>query len=143
MTQDTIKPLIERLEELDAKRTPGDWGFHKALPLVWVEADEDGSPEDFHVAETKRDIDARFIATFANEALPALKAAQAEIDRLQAREAELVEALKPFAELDQTGAPFTYNDDSHGVYGRNETGLTVGDFRKARAALTTDGESHD
>jgi len=63
-----LKPLIERLEALDGKRDAGMW--QQAFPEYWGE---------------KQNAD--FIIVLANEALPALKAAEAEIDDL-AKEAE-------------------------------------------------------
>jgi len=98
MTQD-IKPLIERLEELDAKRTGGHWWVNHDGCIGISEPDEPGATcfIPLGVLDTsdipRAEANGEYIQTLANEALPALKAAQAEIDRLQAREAELVEAI--------------------------------------------------
>jgi hypothetical protein len=50
---------------------------------------------------------------------------------------ELYEALKPFAGFDLRGNHLVSRDDNQPVfYARDETVLTVGDFKKANAALT-------
>ena len=78
MTQD-LKPLIERLEELDAKRTPGDWTIHR----LGIFSETNGYVSNINPRDPS---DIHFANLVCNEALPALKAAQA-------REAELVERV--------------------------------------------------
>ena len=50
--------------------------------------------------------------------------------------AELIEAIKPFAALDLRPDGFDKRDDSQPVYARDKTVITVGDVRRASAALT-------
>ena len=47
----------------------------------------------------------------------------------------LAEALRPLAELDLTPDDFDQRPDSQPIYARNKTAITVGDVRKACAAL--------
>lgn len=49
---------------------------------------------------------------------------------------QLVDALKPFAEFDLRGGNLGDRDDNQPVYARDKTVLTVGDFKRAQAALT-------
>ena len=53
----------------------------------------------------------------------------------QARVERLAEALRPLAELDLTPGDYDNRPDSQPIYARNRTAITVGDVRKARAAL--------
>ena len=55
--------------------------------------------------------------------------------RLEAKVDRLAEALRPLAELDLTPDDFDKRPDSQPIYARNKTSITVGDVRKARAAL--------
>lgn len=138
--------LIERLTELDGKRTPGEWSYigEEHDDFVIFAGDEYVTnigntrlsslelKEGAVAFDVNDQANALFITTLANEALPALEAMKAEIERLR-------EALKPFAKLDQRGDPFSWKDDRP-VYGRNNTQVTTEDFRRARQAL---GDSHD
>lgn len=49
--------------------------------------------------------------------------------------AELIEAIKPLAALDLRPGGFDKRDDSQPVYARDNTVITVGDVRRAAAAL--------
>lgn len=51
------------------------------------------------------------------------------------RAERLEEALRPLAALDLTADGFDQRPDSKPIYARNNTVITVGDVRKARAAL--------
>mgnify|MGYP000022199564 CR=1 FL=1 len=53
----------------------------------------------------------------------------------QDRAERLAEALRPLAELDLTPDDFGQRPDSQPIYARNKTAITVGDVRKACAAL--------
>lgn len=53
----------------------------------------------------------------------------------EARAEWLAEALRPLAELDLTPDDFDQRPNSQPIYARNNTVITVGDVRKARAAL--------
>lgn len=48
---------------------------------------------------------------------------------------ELIEAIKPLAALDLRPDGFDKRDDSQPVYARDNTVITVGDVRRAAAAL--------
>lgn len=48
---------------------------------------------------------------------------------------QILEALKPFAALDLRGDNLGGRDDSQPVYARDKTVLTVGDFKRAQAAI--------
>lgn len=141
------------LRRLLEKATPGplfgQWvGYqHDARCVAWpvsVDAacclppvfEDDGCTAIFRSAA-----DAVAYAALHNAA-PALLAAVDERDALRARIAELEAALKPFAE--RGGATFTVGDyhnpdnapDTQ-IFG-TELFLTVGDLRRARAALQED-----
>jgi hypothetical protein len=61
---------------------------------------------------------------------------EAECDTLRAEVERLVDALRPFAHDDlQSELGGNVQGDSSPVYGRNRATLTLGDFRKARAAI--------
>ena len=60
---------------------------------------------------------------------------RATLGTARKRIVELEDCLKPFADLSQLGEPFSFNDDTRVVYGRDGTTVTVGDFERARAAL--------
>ena len=49
--------------------------------------------------------------------------------------AALIEALRPLANLDLRPGAFDKLDNSQVVYARDNTTITVGDVRRARAAL--------
>ena len=55
--------------------------------------------------------------------------------RLEAKVDRLAEALRPLAEIDLTPDDFDQRPDSQPIYARNKTAITVGDVRKACAAL--------
>lgn len=55
--------------------------------------------------------------------------------RLIAAAPELLEALRPFAELDLRPDGFDQRDDSQPIYARDNSVITVGDVRRARAAI--------
>lgn len=56
-------------------------------------------------------------------------------EKAEARAERLAEALRPLAELDLTPDDFGQRPDSQPIYARNKTAITVGDIRKACAAL--------
>jgi hypothetical protein len=116
-----MQELVERLEKLEAKATPGPWADPEVIGPVgrqqvgWVLLRLDGSgyvatdipgrfdfsSEDVALTSEQlrhgRDIaDAALIVALRNEALPALKTAASEIERKDARIAEL-EGMAPLA----------------------------------------------
>lgn len=62
-------------------------------------------------------------------------------DALRAENERLRAALLPLANLDLRGSGFDQRPDDQIVYARDTTKITVGDVRRARAALK--GDSHD
>jgi len=58
-----------------------------------------------------------------------------EMQRARVAVAELIEAIKPLAALDLRPDGFDRRDDSQPVYARGNTVITVGDVRRASAAL--------
>lgn len=54
---------------------------------------------------------------------------------------ELIEAIKPLAALDLRPDGFDKRDDSQPVYARDNSVITVGDVRRAAAALAQQGGS--
>ena len=59
----------------------------------------------------------------------------AELIEARAAVAELIEAIKPLAAIDLRPDGFDKRDDSQPVYARGNTVITVGDVRRASAAL--------
>jgi hypothetical protein len=57
------------------------------------------------------------------------------IAEVRAAVAELIEAIKPLAAIDLRPDGFDKRDDSQPVYARGNTVITVGDVRRASAAL--------
>jgi hypothetical protein len=55
--------------------------------------------------------------------------------RLIAAAPDLLEALRPFAELDMRPDGFDKRDDSQPIYARDNSVITVGDVRRAVAAI--------
>lgn len=58
-----------------------------------------------------------------------------EMQRARDAVAELIEAIKPLAAIDLRPDGFDKRDDSQPVYARGNTVITVGDVRRASAAL--------
>ena len=58
-----------------------------------------------------------------------------DLTRARAAVAGLIEAIKPLAALDLRPDGFDKRDDSQPVYARDKTVITVGDVRRASAAL--------
>lgn len=58
-----------------------------------------------------------------------------QVEQVRAAVAELIEAIKPLAALDLRPDGFDKRDDSQPVYARDKTVITVGDVRRASAAL--------
>jgi hypothetical protein len=95
---DALTDLIERLKELDAKRTRGAWEFfghsengEKEWGVQSRTQEAINDPEC--VASEISENDARFIDALANESLPALIAAQEREKADKAEIARLREAL--------------------------------------------------
>src|SRR5690606_9747755 len=60
---------------------------------------------------------------------------QAAIREARAAVVELIEAIKPLAAIDLRPDGFDKRDDSQPVYARGDTVITVGDVRRASAAI--------
>lgn len=95
--------LIERLTELDGKRTPGEWEYYSS-EFITVEPECCGRPSGesccgepiacpvpFNIHD---EANGEFVLALANEALPALIASKEREDALQADNERLREALK-------------------------------------------------
>jgi hypothetical protein len=98
-----LKQAAQRLIELDGERTPGTWEGHESLSVIWLESDELGSVQEFHIAECDEcgpasgPNNAAFVIHNANHA-PALA-------RAYLAKCEEVERLKGQLELIGTGIP--------------------------------------
>lgn len=139
--------LIERLAALDEKRTPGEWQCDPAFPRDIQTADQSLEIAALDpLSLTGGDVPCReqqthnaaFITILANEALPALKAAQereatkdAEIERLRGA-LEGIANSKPDNSF-SAGDSEADRDENHCLSGWNDA---VEHFSKrARAAL--------
>lgn len=128
------------------------------LPLPWSDVQPNGRRWLFKLEDRPRVEDyARANVAHATAAKDAeIEALRAEVERLQSinsglcrksnyylidsarwqeRAERLAEALRPLAALDLTADDFDQRPDSQPIYARNNTVITVGDVRKARAAL--------
>jgi hypothetical protein len=79
---------------------------------------------------------------YARGRMDAQRAAAEKIDELERENARLREALKPFAEkAEKDISDREFDDDIYeAVYRHEAPHLTVGDLRRARAALAGSGE---
>lgn len=88
---------IERIAELEAKATPGEWStdpeFEESLTAICISSEREEML--FGACDWP---DADLICALRNEALPLLREMQAENERLKAREKKLKETLLPVCE---------------------------------------------
>ena len=63
-----------------------------------------------------------------------------KLDACEARAKRLAEALRPLANLDLRPDGFDKRPDDQQIYARDRTAITVGDVRRAQAALLRDQE---
>jgi hypothetical protein len=105
------------------KHTPGPWGAHNnevfAGPFKRIKGGISGFRA--HICEMD-DLDLDEDEVEANA-------------RLIAAAPDLLEALRPFAELDMRPDGFDKRDDSQPIYARDNSVITVGDVRRAVAAI--------
>lgn len=107
------------------------------VPNAYWRGDGEWNGKDLVLTPDERD-------RYRAEARAAIECIEATSNTLQDRVRELEEALRPFADLDWRGTIWEGEfepDDSivfHNVATRKE--ITLGDFRKARAALKLIGE---
>ena len=107
--------------------------------LAEAKADNAQYRADFREQEKRIQRVHKELAQITGEAIikrELLTRAEAERDTLRAEVERLVDALRPFAHDDlQSELGGNVQGDSSPVYGRNRATLTLGDFRKARAAI--------
>lgn len=92
------------------------------------------------VAMKRRDFDRQVSAGKEPHHTVTIKADRAEYLRQKGEEAraavaELIEAIKPLAELDLRPDGFDKRPDDQTIYARDRSAITVGDVRRAAAAL--------
>lgn len=159
MTTDTAK-LADEIEALAKDAFGGDWtvcveefGPHKGAVYIHahdVDADGDGLARDYgkricDMADNEDDeANAAFIA-YCHQHKRAIISALRELEAVKAREVELRAALKPFAKSAERDWDDDAPDDtevwcSQGLgYSPTKSWFTVGELRRARAALGGEG----
>ena len=132
MTDIKLLPLPDELQGLGKSGAIKDYALANVLHHT--------APWRYALDNAARDITALrgVMDSYASE----IEALRAEVRTLvrqngewQARVERLAEALRPLAELDLTPDDFGQRPDSQPIYARNKTAITVGDVRKACAAL--------
>lgn len=114
----------------DAVHTPLPWKLSPWHVEEGPSAARSSCKENFIICTTASDDDAALIVTAVNER-PALLA----------RVAELEAALRPFAEFADVCDHFGHDDERRlchvRINGKRHEGVSVGDCRRARAAVST------
>lgn len=101
---------------------------YKGTPGPWSVGVEDANSGEIEVVSEARP----YVCMVLPGAIDGTTAANA---RLIAAAPDLLEALRPFAALDLRPDGFDKSDDSQPVYARDNSVITVGDVRRAVAAI--------
>ena len=139
MTNEELERAVERLHELAKAATPGPWADG---PPAWFRGRQ--NPEDGKRPIQRPGHPGTFANIYGKENAAFIAAANpATILALLSERAELLAAvervqgaLKPFAACADTYADYTPDE----AFTDSTDGLTIGECRQARAALTTGEE---